>query len=181
MSGSEFEETMNDHSAELLHRLAQFPNRIASAIEGLSDEQVRWKPSPAEFSILENIAHMRDLETEATAIRIRRLLSEEDPLLVDFDGTAVAAASRYNDEIPRDAIAAFSLARRRNIHRLQLASDADFLRSATYGDDRISLAIILERLRAHDAEHGLAIEEIAWCLRRELDHFEPRDRSPSLV
>lgn len=165
---------MIESYAKLLNRLANFPDRITATIVGLDDEGVRWRPSPGEFSILENVAHLRDLETEASTIRVRRLLSEENPSLVDFDGTAVAAASRYNDEAFGEAFTAFSLARRRNMVRLFLATDAEFLRPATFGDAKVTLAIILDRLCAHDEEHGIAIEAIASCLREEQVQHESR-------
>lgn len=172
---------MTNRYSELLDRLAEFPDRIEAFIENLDDECVRWRPSQGEFSVLESIAHVRDLEMEATTVRIRRVLAESNPLLVDFDGTAVAEASDYNDEILNDALAAFSLARRRNVRRLRLASDADFMRPATYGDEGVTLAIVLQRLCAHDAEHGVAIEAIASRFRDGVDRSGAFDRSASLV
>jgi len=53
--------------------------------------------SPDEFSVLENICHLRDLELQGYTPRIRRILAEADPDLADFDGARVAAESSYNN------------------------------------------------------------------------------------
>jgi hypothetical protein len=101
---------MNNEHRQLVDDLGAFPSRIAVTIAGLDEAQLRRERPGADFSILWNVAHVRDLELEALSVRIRRLLSEMNPVLETFDGTAVAAASRYNDEHFSDALAAFTFA-----------------------------------------------------------------------
>ena len=165
----------------LVSELEAFPRRIAVAAAGLGEFELRRQPAAGEFSILENVAHLRDLEIEGTSVRIRRVLSESNPTLSNFDGAAVAAASTYNDEDFADALTAFTLARRRNVLRLRSLVEAGFARPATFGSRILTLAAILEMLRAHDAEHGEAIEAIASRLRGQIEELPKRDRSPSLV
>src|SRR5260370_17225220 len=86
-----------DHR-EVLQGLDGVPEQIATIADGLTDAQIRWKPDAEAFSILENVAHMRDLEVMATTVRVRRTLSEANPSLESFDGTAVARAANYNAE-----------------------------------------------------------------------------------
>jgi hypothetical protein len=47
---------------ELLDHLAETPDKLASRIAGLSDGELRSKKSADEFSVRENICHLRDLE-----------------------------------------------------------------------------------------------------------------------
>ena len=154
------EESTGASAAELIADLDALPDRIAAMTAGFASDRLRWKPSPDRFSILENVAHVRDLELEATTARIRRVLSEDTPTLENFDGAAVAAASRYNDESFEDALAALTLARRRNVNALRAARAADLHRAATFGAQSVTLLDLLRKLHAHDAEHVAEIEAI---------------------
>lgn len=146
--------------SELLDALAGTPLKITEIFVRCHDEDLRKKPSP-QFSLLENIAHLRDLELEAVTARIRRILSEDHPTLENFDGTAVAAASRYNDETSYNVLQAFCLGRRRNVETLSGLEAAAFSRTAAFGDSTVTLAELLENLAAHDAEHLAAIRNLA--------------------
>lgn len=46
----------------LLDLLSETPTRLAIHTAGLSGAELRWRNSPDEFSVLENICHLRDLE-----------------------------------------------------------------------------------------------------------------------
>jgi hypothetical protein len=63
---------MTDDDRDLLQALDHVPHEIATIVDGLTDAQLRWKPDTEAFSILENVAHMRDLEVMATTVRMRR-------------------------------------------------------------------------------------------------------------
>ena len=141
----------------LIARLARTPSTLAEHVNGLDDAFVRRKRD-GQLSILENIAHMRDLELEATTVRIRRILTEIDPALENFDGAAVVAAERYNEEPLVEALAAFTLGRRRNVARLQTLSNGDLDRRARIGGEPVTLGILLEKLCAHDDEHCSQVE-----------------------
>ena len=144
---------MTDDDRELLQALDGAPGQIATIADGLTDEQIRWKPDAEAFSILENVAHMRDLEVMATTVRVRRTLSEANPSLENFDGTAVARAANYNAESLTEALATLTSARRSTIATLfELGSEA-LCRTATFVDEPTTLAGVLALLRAHDAEH----------------------------
>src|SRR2546426_11051126 len=85
---------------ELLQSLQNTSNSLSQLVEGISDPQFRWKNSESDFSVLENLYHLRDLELQAYTPRINRILDENNPALPDFDGARVAADSNYNGEQP---------------------------------------------------------------------------------
>src|SRR6185295_19797925 len=91
----------------LLKFLDETPDKLKSFTAGLASAEIRWSSSPDEFSMLENICHLRDLELQGYSPRIRRILAEPDPALADFDGARVAAESSYNSEQPAVALDAF--------------------------------------------------------------------------
>lgn len=84
--------------------LQQTAGRISQLIDGLSDSELRYRNSDAEFSALENICHLRDLEIQGYTPRIKQILDETVPALPDFDGARVAAESNYNEEQPEVAL-----------------------------------------------------------------------------
>jgi hypothetical protein len=152
---------MTDDDRELLQALGDVPHEIATIVDGLTDAQLRWKPDTEAFSILENVAHMRDLEVMASAVRVRRTLSEVNPSLEDFDGAAVARAANYNAEALSEALGTLTAARRNTIATLRERGSEALLRRATFAGELTTLAGVLALLRAHDAEHVEAIRELA--------------------
>jgi hypothetical protein len=149
---------------ELLKFLHETPNQVANSTAGLSNTEVRFQNSPDEFSALENICHLRDLELQGYTPRIRRILAEPNPALADFDGARVAAESSYNDEQPGFALQAFQTARRENVEILQALTDAQLSREGTLeGVGSVTLRRLAELMREHDEGH---LEDLRVLSRR---------------
>lgn len=60
---------------------------LREAVEGLSEEELRFHPAPDKWSILQIVIHVTDDEILSTH-RLRKVLAEEDPLLLSFDQNA---------------------------------------------------------------------------------------------
>jgi len=75
--------------------LRDYPAEIERAVDGLSDKQLRWKPSGDDWSVLEVCCHLRDA-FEIEAMRIRALLAAPGITLPAFDGHAYVAHRLYN-------------------------------------------------------------------------------------
>src|SRR5215471_16859457 len=139
---------------ELVAALEAAPDIVAARIIALSDAHHHWKHSPDEFSALENICHLRDLEVEGYMTRIARMLDEEHPSLPDFDGTRVAAERGYNSQDISQAIAAFRDARIANVAMLRRLRPSHLERTATLeGAGTITLGQLVEMMCEHDAGH----------------------------
>ena len=54
----------------LRERLRANADVIAAQVAGVSDEQARWKPDPAQWSILEVMSHLADEEIEDFRARL---------------------------------------------------------------------------------------------------------------
>ena len=95
--------------AEITAYLRGVPDHIETAVEGLSDDDLRHRPSPDEWSILEVCCHMRDY-AEIEGQRIRLLVEEDEPTLVPYDQETLARERNYPGEDPgrvRTALRAF--------------------------------------------------------------------------
>ena len=87
--------------AQITAYLRQLPDLIDEIIDGLSGEELRRRPSPDEWSILEVCCHLRDA-AEEEGVRVRRLAEEENPMLVPYDQEALARDRDYQgDDIRR--------------------------------------------------------------------------------
>jgi len=147
--------------------LEDTPAKLASLTLDLSDNELPWKHSSEEFSALENICHLRDLEVQGYAPRIRRMLDETNPVLPDFDGARVAAESNYNDESRAAALEAFQKARHANVERLRSLTEEQLRRAGTLeGVGTITLNQLAEKMREHDEDHLADLRVLRAQLRR---------------
>jgi hypothetical protein len=153
--------------AALLDFLDDTPNQLENVSSGLTDTELRLQSSPGEFSVLENVCHLRDLELQGYTTRLRRILSETEPALADFDGARVAAESAYNNEQLGNALSAFQRARRENVATLRSLTETQ-LQSAGIleGVGRVTLERLAEMMREHDEGHLEDLRILSQRLKR---------------
>lgn len=68
---------------------------IWDAIEGLTEEELRYKPAPNKWSIHQILIHVTNSEISATP-RLKKVLAEDEPILVSFDQDAWANTLSYD-------------------------------------------------------------------------------------
>ena len=84
--------------AALLQIVVGTPARLKAALKGVPKKLLLWTPGPGKWSILEIVAHMRDMERDAYLARYRRILAEENPTLPDIDGDICAIRDDYRSQ-----------------------------------------------------------------------------------
>jgi len=157
--------------AALLEFLHETPSKLAKLTDGLSLAELHLKPSEGEFSALENVCHLRDLELQGYRPRISCLLDETDPALADFDGARVAAESNYNSQQPDVALQTFEMARRENVQRLRGLTEEQLGREGILeGVGRITLRRLAEMMREHDEGHIEDVRVLRQRLERQHAH-----------
>ena len=82
---------------EIVDALRALPNQIEELVQDLSEDALRWRPSPHEWSIKEVCCHLRD-SSEIDGERIKLMLSEGDPFLPSYDQEALARERDYQNE-----------------------------------------------------------------------------------
>ena len=82
---------------EITAYLRQAPDLIEEALHGLSDDELRRRPSPDEWSALEVCCHLRD-SVQEEGVRVRRLVEEDGPTLKPYDQEARAIERNYQGE-----------------------------------------------------------------------------------
>ncbi len=139
---------------ELINSEANTPLEIKRLLEGLSPSETRWKPESGEFSVLENICHLRDIEAEGYSVRIKRILADDNPFLEDIDGAAIAKERDYNSQELKSAVDAFTKTREENIRILRGLSFEQLVRIGTFQDSgQVTLERLVEMIKEHDDVH----------------------------
>ena len=138
----ELAQTLESNAAELAELIASFP------------AESRLQPLGDEFCAVEHACHLRDLERDGFTPRLRSVIAENDPLLFDFDGAGVAAASDYRSENALTALNGFLEARKFNVDTLRTLPETGFLRVGHYeGRSPITLGDVVAGMLAHDRDH----------------------------
>jgi hypothetical protein len=111
---------------------------------------------------------MADLEREGYAVRIRRLLAEDDPELQDFDGARIAIARDYRSLDLGAGLEAFRAARAENLRVLRALTEAQWLRPGSQeGVGKVTLCTIPAMMAEHDRGHRQEIEDWLQAQRPE--------------
>lgn len=87
---------MIDEAAETMKTLRAIPPVLRALVSPLDAEQARRRPSADEWSVVEVVAHMRDVEQHAVQ-RVRRMLTEDTPHLPAFDHEEYVRSGNYAD------------------------------------------------------------------------------------
>jgi uncharacterized damage-inducible protein DinB len=152
---------------DVLSRLAEMPGLLARAASSLDAEDLRRAGPDGAFSLVEHAWHLADLEREGYGERLRRLQSESEPRLADFDGARIARERDYRSLSFADGLRAFRKARARNLEVLRELPEAAWSRTGTQeGVGQVRLADVPRMMAEHDAGHRGEIEALVSFLRR---------------
>jgi hypothetical protein len=148
--------------------LEAFPRALEAHYAAFPQRFVHWAPAswegvPSEpFTAIEQICHVRDIETEGYHLRFKRTLAEENPLLAYIDSEAITRERDYANADPARVFESFRAARAatlellRNLSAAQLTRPAEFER---YGP--VTLRGLVHYLCSHDQQHLAGLQ---WLL-----------------
>jgi hypothetical protein len=135
---------------ELLERLRRGAELVAVSITGAAGSELDFVPEPGKWSIRQIVAHLSDSEI-AAAMRLRRVIAEENPTLEAYDQDAWAANLDYGRRKPSQALETFRRIRAENYELLKELPETAF--------DRVGLhtergPLTLKQLTQLIAEHA---------------------------
>ena len=134
------------------------PRILHEAIAGASAGELRMRAAADGFCLVEQACHLRDLEREGYAVRMRRMLEERDAVLDGFEGDVVARERDYMAQDAHAAAAEFAVARAAFIARAESLTVAQMARTAGFMGRSITVCDLLAMMVEHDRGHR---EEIA--------------------
>jgi hypothetical protein len=138
----------------LVEALEGTPRSIRQLADDLAEVDARWKPSGKEWSMLELVCHLNDIEQEGYTVRIEKLLHETRPFLADIDGDRLAEERNYNGQGFETTLRAFTRAREANVRVIKALSPDQLNRSGVFENvGPVTLATLLQMMREHDKGH----------------------------
>lgn len=136
-----------------VEELAALFERLPAAIEGLTEEELRRPETEGKWSILEVVCHLADTEL-TQAWRIRRVLTEENPVLEPMDQDVWAERLGYGERDLEDALDQLRALRLGNLRLVERLSDDALERTSRHPERGAeSLRTILELVAGHDGVH----------------------------
>lgn len=143
----------------LIRDYLEGPHDLRRAVAGLSSEQLRARPIPGRWSVLEVVCHLADSE-QAWCHRMKRTIAEDRPLLIGYDETRFAASLAYHDHDVEEDLALFELLREQMARVLRLVPAAAWARPAIHS--QYGLMTLEDQVRTeveHVSHHLKHIEE----------------------
>jgi hypothetical protein len=151
-----------------LYALADFPRQLAAHYAAIPAEFKQWRPLswegiPSEhYTALEQVCHVRDIETDGYHVRLARTLAESHPFLPAVDGDTLAIERSYATTDASTALADFRAARAHTIDLISKLTPEQFARTAEFEDyGALTLRSLVHYLCSHDQQHLAGLQ---WLL-----------------
>lgn len=122
-----------DERKELIDKYAAGYNEVSNALAGFTAETLTAHPLPGKWSAAEIVQHLADSEM-TSAIRLRRLLVEDNPVIQGYDQDLFATRLLYNERDLAPALDAFRAARATTVQILERITEADWQRAGTHSE-----------------------------------------------
>ena len=144
----------------LIKQYADGYDEVIRALDNFPAESLGAHPIPGKWSAREIVHHLGDSET-TSAIRIRKLLVEDEPSIQGYDQDQFATRLHYNERDMAPALEAFRCARETTMQLLPLLSEDDWQRSGTHTESgRYTLEDWLRIYAAHAHNHAAQIRRL---------------------
>jgi hypothetical protein len=138
--------------------------RLRAVLED-AGANLRRRPAPKEWSVLELLGHLVDAEIVMSA-RFRWVISEDQPPLLGYDQDQWVARLRHNDDQPDELLAVFSAVRAANLRLWRQSSADDRQRVAMHAErGPESYELMFRMLAGHDRFHLNQMRETVRQLR----------------
>ena len=127
--------------------------KVKAAIVGLSRAELTAFPVPGTWSIQQIVVHLQDAELVAID-RMKRIIAEDNPLLIGFDENEFTRNLFYDDQSAEDAAATLDLARRQMARVLRKLPDTAWARTGVHNErGKLTLGDLLELYTKHLERH----------------------------
>jgi len=144
---------MLDRRAEIIKTLRATPVVLRALVDGVDDAQLRRRPAPGEWAIIEVVGHLADTEERALA-RVRRILAEEDPELEPFDQEALAEERHYLELDLEEELARLDELRRQHLAELEALDGSGWARTGRHGEHGVmSVELYETHVAAEEVDH----------------------------
>jgi hypothetical protein len=145
---------------ELVDRYRAGPAVIREAVAGLGEGGLDDRPADGGWTPREVVHHTADSEM-TSAIRLRRLVAEDEPLIVGYDGDEFASRLHYAERPIEPALDAIAAARATTVQILERLTDEEWGRTGSHSElGPYGIERWLEIYAEHCHEHADQIRRV---------------------
>lgn len=147
-----------DERTDLIARYAAGYDEILDSLSNATDQDLDRKPSGGEWSPRQIIHHLADSEM-TSAIRLRRLLAEDSPMIQGYDEAEFARRLHYERPI-ESSLQALKASRESTVSLLRCLSDQEWERAGTHTESgSYSVEDWLQIYASHAHDHADQIRQ----------------------
>lgn len=137
----------------LIAQYAAGYDTIVEALADITDQEWDTPEAPGEWSPRQVVHHLADSEM-TSAIRLRRLIAEDNPVIVGYDQDVFADRLFYDRPV-EGSLAAFNAARDSTVPILRLLNESQWQRAGTHSESgRYSVEDWLQIYADHGDVHA---------------------------
>jgi len=137
----------------LIERYRDGYRAVNEALQGISQKEIDARPAPDKWSAREIVHHLADSEM-TSAIRLRRLIAENRPLIQGYDQDEFARRLYYDRPIDA-SLEAFRFARETTVQILERMTEAEWVREGSHSESgRYTVERWLEIYAQHAHNHA---------------------------
>jgi hypothetical protein len=137
----------------ILETLAGAPAAMAAALKGASDEALRRRPAAGKWSMIENAAHLRDIERVYQG-RFSKMAFSDRPAFWMLDNDRAAAALRYGESAPAAVVKEFRRLREETLALLRALPHQAWRRTGLHPTrGELTVEQLAGVLAGHDERH----------------------------
>lgn len=138
----------------LIDRYREGPAVVEQALDGITEEELDFHIADGEWNPREVVHHLADSEM-TSAIRLRRLIAEDEPLIIGYDQEEFARRLYYGRPIA-GSLLALAGARASTADFLDAFQESDWERFGTHSEYEGPFTVIgwLEYYAEHAHDHA---------------------------
>ena len=141
--------------------LAETPTRLRKLVYSRPDAQLRTRPAPERWSVIEQLAHLSDAEI-VIGFRVRAIVGAPDGVsIAAYDQNLWQQSMGYNDRDLAPMLDAFSAARDYNVRLYRSLDEAAWNKFGVHSErGRETVRDVVRLAAGHDLNHLRQIEAV---------------------
>jgi DinB superfamily len=145
---------------ELISQYEAGYDEVVKSLDGFPADKLTMNALPGKWSACEIVQHLADSEMNS-AIRLRRLLAEDRPVIHAYDQEDYARRLKYNERDMMPALESLRSSRATTAQLLTRMSDEDWKREGWHPESGLySAEIWLKIYAAHAHNHAAQIRRL---------------------